>query len=276
MNRAEWLEWRRDGLGGSDIAAIQAGRSWSVWLSKTQGIDDDLAGEAIETGRRLEAVIGKWAARELDIIFLANGGNHVGAEPWMRGSPDYFGVLRPVQPSIGVECKVSEWPWHDEIPAGYVAQVRWYMAVCDIDRWVIAAFHRCAPAWRLYEVKRDLELEERLVAFARGWWEKHVVGGVEPDVDGSREAARGLRILRDLPEDRGGRAGGLVAATEAEVELVREYIDTDTVAKELIAERDLLRNRVRAAVGNRPGLRWTGGRIKVGRTGIVTHKTEPT
>ena len=38
MNRAEWLNWRRTGLGGSDIAAV-LGLSkwrtpWDVWADK--------------------------------------------------------------------------------------------------------------------------------------------------------------------------------------------------------------------------------------------------
>lgn len=277
MNRQEWLQWRRLGLGGSDVGRIRAGHGWSIFLSKTRGIDDDLeSDEAVQTGRRLEKVIGVWAAEQTESR-LVFGVPWVGPATWLRGTPDFFLDSPMIGPQdrgrIGLECKVSEWPWK-EIPPPYLDQVRWYMAVTRTDRWVIAAFHRCAPAWRLYHIERDAEAERELVQEMRTWWHKHVVMNVPPAIDGSTACSRGLTVLRNLPEDRGGLKGALRTATTDELALVLEYIDTDEVVKRLEGERNHLRNRVRGAVGDSPGLRWTGGRIKVGRTGRVTHRMD--
>lgn len=269
----EWLEWRRAGLGGSDVGRIRAGHGWSVWLSKTRGIDDNLeSDEAVQTGRRLEDVIAWWAADELEGTPFGWSEPEVGPESWMRGTPDEWIISDADGSRLGLECKVSEWPWK-EIPPAYLDQVRWYMAVCDVDRWVIAAFHRCAPAWRLYHIERHLEAEKELIDQMRAWWERHVVEGIPPEIDGSTACSRGLTVLRNLPEDKGGLKGALRTATTDELALINEYIDTDEVVKRLEKDRNHLRNRVKDAIGDSPGLRWTGGRIKWG-TSRVTYRMD--
>ena len=259
--RQDWLTWRRLGLGGSDVAAIRAGRSWSVWLSKVKGIDPDFQGEDIDTGRRLERPIAEWAAKELGAAAFWPGVPKARTDdPFRRGTPDYWIQL---DRATGLEIKVSPYPW-DEIPQAFRLQCAWYMSVFDVDEWILAAFHRSAPAWRIYHLDRDLDFEQELIDEMSVWWIKHVLDGIPPEIDGTSAASRGLDLLRDLPEDRGGRAGGLDVATYEEFALVSEFIDCDRVVKRLDADRKLLRNRVKGAIGDRPGLRWSGGRVKWG------------
>ena len=55
MPRAEWLELRRRGIGGSDAAAVCGLDPWrspfEVWLDKTGLFVDETAGEAVRWGR---------------------------------------------------------------------------------------------------------------------------------------------------------------------------------------------------------------------------------
>ena len=258
--RQDWLTWRRLGLGGSDVAAIRAGRSWQIWLSKCRGIDPDLKGEDIDTGRRLERPIAEWAAAKLGMKLLDGIPEHHPVDHWRRASPDF--ALIDGNLILGLECKVSPYPW-ENIPETFRAQTSWYSSILNRD-WIIAAFHRSAPAWRTYRLERDLEFEEELIDEMSVWWIKHVLDGIPPEIDGTSAASRGLDLLRDLPEDRGGLAGGLDVATQDEMALVYEFIDTDKVVKRLEGDRNLLRNRVKGAIGDRPGLRWSGGRVKWG------------
>ncbi len=259
--RQDWLDWRRLGLGGSDVAAIRAGRGWSVWLSKCRGIDPDLKGEDIETGRRLEEPIARWAAAELGAAAWWKGVPKAHPDdPFRRATPDYWIQL---DRATGLEIKVSPYPWA-EIPEGFRQQCAWYMSVFDVDEWIVAAFHRSAPAWRTYRIERDRDYEEQLLDEMSVWWIKHVLDGIPPEIDGTPACAKGLSLIRDLPEDRGGRSGGLDIATTDEVALIREFVDTDRVVKRLETDRDLLRNRLKGAIGDRPGLRLTGGRVKWG------------
>ena len=54
MTRAEWLEARRNGIGGSDAAAIAGLNRWrspvAVWLDKTGQIVPEEPGEAAYWG----------------------------------------------------------------------------------------------------------------------------------------------------------------------------------------------------------------------------------
>lgn len=277
-SRAEWLEWRRKGLGGSDIGAIfgvsKWAGPWDVWLSKSY--EDDGTGDdrSRMTGRLLEEAIGKWAALELSdrtgmAVELKEAPPVVHeTEPWMRASPDYW--LEFDDAWDGLECKAAEWPdeargWgeelSDDIPPDYEAQVRWYMAVTECPRWWVAVFFRRVDVWRLYRIERDVELEAEMVETARRWWGRHVIGGEPPELDGSSGARRGLSHVYPQPSDR----GDLRVATEEEERLVRDYQATKNALKTLDDERKNLGNQIRDAIGDRAGLRFTGGRVKWSR-----------
>ena len=140
MNRAQWLAWRRGGLGGSDVAAV-LGLSpfrgpWDVWLTKTVDEQAEADSAAMMTGRLLEEAVGKWAAVELEADELVEWPPLAHpTQDWVRASPDYG--LRFGDRVVGLECKVATWPSEEhgwgksgsgDIPAHYAAQVRWYMA----------------------------------------------------------------------------------------------------------------------------------------------------
>jgi predicted phage-related endonuclease len=74
LTRPDWLEARRNGIGGSDAAAIcgldPCRSAFELLLDKTRVVvDDDRAGEAAQWGRLLEPVIADEVARreQLDV-----------------------------------------------------------------------------------------------------------------------------------------------------------------------------------------------------------------
>ena len=97
--RAEWLAWRRSGVGASDAAGVLGispwGSPWAVWADKVGlfGLDDDDTGfgsdDSREFGRRAEAMIVPW--------FEDTTGLHIPATqlwarndllPWILATPD--------------------------------------------------------------------------------------------------------------------------------------------------------------------------------------------
>ena len=79
-NRAEWLEWRRQGIGSSDAPAIMTGAwVWRVWLSKVGG-DDGGDNNSMRRGRYLERGVAQWAADELGVT-LSDAGRVVLSAP---------------------------------------------------------------------------------------------------------------------------------------------------------------------------------------------------
>src|SRR5690606_184586 len=61
MGREEWLQARRQGIGGSDAAVIAGLDPYKspirLWMEKTGQVDEEPAGEAAEWGLLLEPVI---------------------------------------------------------------------------------------------------------------------------------------------------------------------------------------------------------------------------
>ncbi len=235
------------------------GSEWTLWLDKHKGIADDRERADLATGKRLEAAIIGWANEETGAQGRPwiRGTPSVHPEyPWLRGSPDAW-----LYNEVGCEAKVSaDYPW-DEVPAAYQAQCRVYMAIFNCESWVVAVFFRRAPAWRLYRVYRDAGYEDNMIDRAGEWWERHVVAGEPPEIDGTHAAAVGLGHIHGAPKDR----EGFRVATHDEVRDVEHYNDVDKTVKRLEVDRDRLGNQLRDAVGPAQGIRWTGGKLRWSR-----------
>jgi predicted phage-related endonuclease len=103
--------------------------------------------------------------------------------------------------------------------------------------------------FRVYTVHRSEELEREMVAEAVAWWERHIVRGEEPAMDGS-EAAR-EHLLRMFPAPR----KGLVEAT-SEVDALANALRLARIAQERAEdERARLENQLRALIGEREGFK---------------------
>lgn len=269
MDRNSWLEWRRTGIGGSDVAAI-LGLSpwrtpWDVWASKRFEQNDTRSNASMNTGNRLELAVMQYAADDHEAQLVQTPTQL--QQGWKLGTPD--GWLAYDDGSVrGLEAKVAEYPW-EQVPEHYLTQVRWYMHVGNVEQWVVAAFFRMAPAWRTYIVDRDLDIEREMVAKVEAWHKRHIVEGVQPDIDASPGCAKGLRQVHSEPEtDRR-------VATREEIEMVFNLHDLDRTLEQLEQERALYANRLRASIGDAPGIRWTGGRANWSRrNGRVTYRID--
>lgn len=262
-DRASWLEWRRGGLGGSDVAGVLGLSSWSspwdVWRSKRQEVQvADSA--AMERGRRLESAIGEWTRDRLGAKRLSVGRPCQHPDrPWMRGTPD--GWLD----GVGLEIKTCRsWDgWGedgtDQIPAVYRTQVLWYMAITGRNFWILSAFSPMTDQLRIYHIKADPKVLAALVETAGQWWQTHVIEGTEPPIDGSPGCAAGLADLHASPRptfrDADADAVALVDAWQAAA----------AEAKAAKAKADKLQNEVKALIGDDTGVKADRGSVKWSR-----------
>jgi predicted phage-related endonuclease len=115
---------------------------------------------------------------------------------YMHGHIDRF-VLSGDLPLIGsderitasriLECKTanpfaqSEWgeAGSDQVPLSYLVQCVWYMMLTNIDRTDLAVLFGNAD-FRIYEINRDLELEQMILERAKSFWENHVLTDIPP------------------------------------------------------------------------------------------------
>jgi putative phage-type endonuclease len=211
-SRAEWLRWRRSGIGASDLPAILGISPWaspfSVWADKLGLLpDDDLDDDdPREFGRRAEVMVAPWFADRTGLalaseqLWLTNPD-----EPWMLATPDAMVVTMPEErlldtfgprPDLalgGLEIKTDYGkPW-DEIPAHYQAQGQWQMAVAGWPKVWFAVLH--GRRFRVYDLERDQADIDLMVQRASSFWHDHVLAGVPPPIDGSEATAAAIAAI---------------------------------------------------------------------------------
>ena len=266
LTRAEWLTLRRSGLGGSDAAAVLGLSKWTssygLWLDKTgQAPDDDNSTLAQRRGTYLEEfILNEATAQDPDL--------HIDRAPYMLRHPDVpimfanvdgLAVHTKRRGRGGAEAKnvhpfqVRDWP--EGPPPYYEVQVLHYMAVLGLTWWVVVA--DCGgDDLRVHYVERDEDVIEALVAAEQQWWQRHVIEGIEPAVDGSKAATEVLALI----EARAGAVKVLDPDEQAEVEdLFRQLAHDQEVVKEATSGVDLTKNTIRQMLGEATELEDTDG-----------------
>ena len=266
------LEERRQGIGGSDIAAIlglsRYRTPYDVWLEKTGRADQDREpsepaywGQLIEdvtareyarrTGRRIQRVTAtlrhpqhQWAIAHIDRAVLIPGRRAV----W-RG--DHLAGADAV-----LECKTaSAWKsreWNadeDGVPVEYQAQCQWYLAITGLDRADVAALIG-GQTFLIRTIERDDETIEAMFARAEAFWRKHVMERIPPPPINAADVAR------LFPNDDGELVEiGHDAETLAIVNRLREL---RAEAKSLSEEIDALAEQLKLRIGEHAGLAIDG------------------
>lgn len=188
--RPEWLAARRLGLGASDVAAVLGFSNytspWQVWAEKLDvRRPPDLPSDAADLGTALEpwllaqaeSLIGQPVSRTEAQLY-----RHP-QHAWRMCSPDGTAA-----DGSGIECKTAGLAsgygppkgWDDGgIPLGYEFQCRWTAHVMGWERVELVALVANRGLVRR-TVVRDLPIEADLVAQVTEWWQRHIVGRVEP------------------------------------------------------------------------------------------------
>jgi len=204
--RREWLDWRRRGIGGSDVAGVLGLSPWTtpyaVWASKVTEQPDLEVTDAMEFGKRAEPMLAEW--------FHDRTGLHVlGEQTWCthptmshrRCTVDGF-VAESANTALDDVLGVAEWKttsdpadeWAEHVPDHYATQATWSMAVTDLPRVWFGVLHLAygRPTFRVYEFARDLDDERFVLDACDAWWVEHVVANVAPAVDGHEATTRAL------------------------------------------------------------------------------------
>lgn len=202
--RHEWLELRRQGIGGSDVPAIlgldRFRSPFEVYLDKTGELTqpDDEESAALEWGRRLEDVIAQKFEDSHPELFVAKAKylyRHPEVE-FMFSNPDRLLATKPSTKADAIlEVKSSNLneDWKDGPPDRVKVQGAHYMLVHDYPRVVIAALLH-GRYYGEYVMERDKELDAILLDAEAEFW-KRVQDRVPPPVDGSESTTEALKQL---------------------------------------------------------------------------------
>lgn len=272
MLTPEQIDLRRTGIGGSEIATLVGEGAFSspfdIWLAKTQGWVKP-SNPDMERGTFLEAGIADWYAHRTGSVLFGAGTQRHATIPTALCTPDRFervnpGVVRLL--SIKAPRRGDAWgkTGTDDVPPGYLLQLQWEYAVCSSYGFQLQSYDltddmRLAALvdgeLRIYEVWADIELQAWLLEYSQQWWARHVVGGVQPPLDGSSEANQWLRskFPRDTAPIRPAGVWedlGMMKLRDVEVDLAR-----------LEGEAETLKLALMQAIGDAGGLEGPTGRI---------------
>lgn len=251
----EWLAERRNGLGGSDIAAAvgidRYNSPYSLWLLKTGRRIDNPSPEQQErmyTGQLLEPVLrDEFARRHPEYVITRGEGTYaIPGQEWRRCNVDGL-VWTPEGELAGVlECKTGNhrqldaWAG-DEIPLSYTVQGQWSAAVVGAPRIFYIALID-TNTWIEKAIDRDDELVADLVELGAEFW-RHVETDTEPPIDGHTATADALMTRPAEP----GKTVELDPEFEKDFRRRAEIQDQINALNEEKREID---NRIRAALGD--------------------------
>ena len=248
--RDEWLAWRREGIGGSDVAAILGlspwAGPWTVWADKLGLVPPEPESEPMRWGKLLEPVIAAEVAHRTGLEVAGEQMWCVDREhPHRRSTID--GLLCPqgyesLDEAVAVlEMKNTSAPrWdNDEVPLMYHCQVQHQLAVTGFQRAVVAVLH-AGNRLALYSIEADPEDQKRIAEAVDTFWLDHVVPKVQPAA-----MSRDLERLKRLPSVE-------AETLEADSEL-RALIEQHKAAKEAVGQAedwcDQLAARIIAKIG---------------------------
>ena len=256
-DREAWLDQRRKGVGGSDVAAIMGlspyRGAYEVWAEKSGLIEaPDISDKpAVIWGNILEPVVGEHYAeshpdrevRRLNAVCQSI------ERPWAQASLDYevkdpelgWGVLE-----IKTAGQRSEGKWDDGVPLFYQTQVAHYLSVTG-RAFADVAVLIGGQDYREYRIMRD-EDDIRAVERAVDEFWRRVQTGDEPPVDGSPGEAEALFKRHQTDDGEVWDCGDM----PREVADYIYYKETADAAKERLAKAG---NALKRLIGDRKGIK---------------------
>lgn len=188
----DFLERRRTGIGGSDIAAVLGistfNTSYEIYLSKVEGYNKDLSDNFdVQLGILLEDAVAKLYSKEKEKELFSTGQFKHKKYPYLIANPDRLIVGE----KKGLEIKTTKFAdrklWGISgsriIPENYYMQVAHNMLVLDYDFWDLALLVLGESKLRVYEFERDKEVDEIIIEGATKFWKEHVEKKSPPPID---------------------------------------------------------------------------------------------
>jgi putative phage-type endonuclease len=209
--RSEWLERRRQGIGGSDAAAVLGLSPWksplALWSEKT-GLVEDISEDTEwkEWGHILEEPIARKYTRETGRELLNYGEFYVFEHP--KISHMICTIDREILPftdrvhgilSIKTAAGWKAGEWKEEPPLMYQVQLQHELAVTGLE-WGSFAVLIGGQMFRWCDVERHDRFISYLIEKESEFWDR-VVRGDPPPVDAS-DSSREI-LSRLYPKDTG-------------------------------------------------------------------------
>ena len=291
LNREDWLQFRKQGIGSSDAAAACGIHPYlsmlELWMIKTgrmsSNINESLDGYSpLYWGNTLEPMVAKY--------YQEHTGNKVRRVNAILQHPDpdkHFMLANLDYAITGsdevqiLECKTAGEHgaklWKDGVPLYVTCQVQHQLAVTGKQAAHICVL-LCGHEAKIYKVERDERLIESIIEHERLFWQ-YVETDTPPTPDHSESAARALKHLYptpklsskvDLSEDDGANKlfEQLLSYRDYMQELEQRHDQVKHQLQTLIADNEV-------AVFEKGAISWKRSKDSVGLDSKAVIKAHP-
>lgn len=201
MSKEEWREYRKRGIGGSDVAAIcglsKYKSAFQLWCEKTgNDVDDNYMNEAMYWGTVFEPIIRS--------EFTARSGMNVVECPYVLQHPEYPFMLANIDGLVVTESDTFIFEaktangfltdeWENGVPYSYQLQIQHYMSVTELSGAFVAVLIG-GNKFKYYWLERDDDLIEMIIQLEQEFWH-YVETNTPPPIDGSEAAKTYINAL---------------------------------------------------------------------------------
>jgi len=244
---AEWLEFRRQGIGGSDASVVCGFNKYKspieLFMEKTGQLPHQEAGEAAYWGTRLESIVRTEFTKRSGIeVIPVNAILQSETHPFMLANLD--GTCE--DPNYGTcvfEAKTASAylldDWENGIPDPYMLQLQHYMAVTGYKGAYIAVLIG-GNTFKWKFIERDEEIIAMLIQLESEFWDM-VQSNTPPPLDGSDTSAEfiGAQFPNSRPFtqiDLPMEAAALIQQYDAACEQLEYLTDQKQEAENLLKQ----------------------------------------
>ena len=259
LTNEEWLQYRKLGIGGSDVGPIHNVSPWAfaadvyrnkIGDSPLKEEEDNWA--VLEIGHRLEEVVARLFAEQTGLrVFDDTNMYRHPLHPCMIGDADR--LFEMPDGTIGLlECKTTTShnmaKWRDgHIPTYYELQVRHYMAVLNIDIAYIACLCGNNPSdFYYWKITRDYDIEDQIIDINEYFWSNYVEARREPPRPKSVETQRLIESIERW-YSQSEESPEAVALEDDDIKIFERYFEYEeqkSALKRQIEEIEKLQNEL--------------------------------
>lgn len=212
-NSPEWLELRRSGFGGSEVATCLGLNPWesalTLWYKRTNRIDSEIPDNAsMEWGRRLESVVmAKFKENHPELEIWDNVGTWRNKDrSYQLVNPD--GIYRDADGNYGIiEIKTAAYKddWAYGVPKYYKTQVQYYLNAFGFDNAYVVLLV-AGRDYNEFELPAD-DFQQAVDLAAVENFLKYVDEDKQPDWDGSNSTYETIRKVHPYIENENVELG---------------------------------------------------------------------
>lgn len=261
----QWVEARKNGIGGSDVASIMGLNKYSsplnVWLVKTGREESpDLSdNQAVEWGNRLEDVVADKFAdehpelqvrrRNATMVSIKRPWAFANIDRWVTDGKGNVGILEVK--TVGMRRAAD---WDNGVPLYYLTQVMHYMSVTGYKyAWVAVLIG--GQEFREYYIERDEQDIQAINDAVDTFWRDFVETDTAPALIGNDPEANALLSQHSDPSTE------FIAMLDEDVSMIDELQEIKDQMDDLKHRKTLIENQIKDLIGDNKGIETETKRI---------------